>query len=40
MRSKQDAVAVAEGGAPVGVVTARGLLRAVGDKDEAEAAAA
>jgi glycine betaine/proline transport system ATP-binding protein len=40
MRSKQDAIAVADSGALVGVVTARGLLRAVGDKDEAEAVAA
>jgi glycine betaine/proline transport system ATP-binding protein len=40
MRSKQDAIAVTERGALVGVVTARGLLRSVGDKDKAEATAA
>ena len=40
MRSKQDAIAVVDGGAPVGIVTARGLLRAVGDKDDAASAPA
>jgi glycine betaine/proline transport system ATP-binding protein len=40
MRSKQDAIAVTENGAPLGIVTARGLLRAVGDEGEVEATAA